>query len=192
MALPYTDNFTYADQDLSSANASWVDVTASINKLRVISNKVQAGTASSFGDAYSRWTGDVFTDDQQSSVRCDPTNYSGPCVRLRGTSGGANAGGYLWLVQLGNVYFVTSTGGVTQIASGWTVLTITDRCKLVVAGTQLTGYIGAAQAGTVSDATYPTGGTPGLYASGAGGTTLDDITVDNFSAASPPFLLVRQ
>lgn len=166
-----TDNFDNGGvtQNLTTYSANWTDAQ---DHLQVISNQV-APPGDAF-DAVAYWSANSFTSDQHSqAVITGTTGYSGLTVRVSGTAAGLNMQGYMWAPARGQVFKISSYGGYILIASGWTTVNAGDTAKLSIVGNTLTGYINGVSAGTVNDSTYPTGGAPGLYLSGASSSPID-------------------
>ena len=181
MALPYTDNFTDADNTTLATDAAggWAD-TVTGSTCKVLSNQCVAQSLVNSLACASYVGSPALNADQYAQALYVSGNYPGVFVR-----GQTNAQSFYYFVfQSGDLYAVSAgTLGSSKLnvgaGTGGTVYGVEAH------GTTIRLYSGAypgTTLGSVTDATYATG-TAGIALFNPGGT-LDNFECGNFSGGS--------
>lgn len=135
---------------------------------------------------YSGSFGNDQTSEGTAGALVSGTAYSGVCVRMATTGGGR---GYTFYTD------GSSGAGHTEIAridAGAPVVLLSisqtfangDALKLGIVGTTLTAYKNGTSIGTIGDATYSSGGNPGIECFGT--ATVDNWTGSDGAGGGPP------
>ncbi len=167
--MSVSDNFNRADS--ASLGANWT--VANGTSLKILFNTCRPTDGT---DGVEWWNANSFSDTHSSQADIVSNSlYSGLVVRFRGTSSASN-GGYVWHAVFGGIYkmvngsFTLLQGSVSTPSNGDTIL-------MSVSGTTITCKINGTTAtnGTVTDASFSTGGAPGVFMNeGGGGPQLDN------------------
>jgi hypothetical protein len=181
VALPKVETFTNANvANLTTYNASWVGGTGS-GTMGINSNACYPGTSA---EHMYRWTGDAFTGNHYSEgtiVAIDSTGYVGTAVRCQ--SGAQSYYGF-YGNSTESFLFKMVTGSWTQIGSTLAGFSVSAVIRCEISGTAL---VGKRDGSTVSSGTDSalSNGSAGLcgFASSTG-SRIDDVTLDNVSAAT--------
>lgn len=177
-----TDNFTRANSDpisnpMSDGISTWQTTTvgACSGTIKIASNELQASTGTN--DTIARVSTPTFSGQHRAtwtvpSGGVSGSTYSGPAVRIQGTS---NCSCYCAFTNGSTtdvvVYKVTDSGSYskTQLGSNFTITALSpgDTLRLEVTGTStvtLTLYRNGVSQGTRTDSSSTfTGGQPGLF-----------------------------
>jgi hypothetical protein len=167
MALPATDAFNGSNGSTLAGRTGW---TVYAGSCEVTTANDPAGSMRVNGLlTIAGWTDDVFGNDQYAEfvISADAGDeWFGPAVRAtQGASGATFGDGYICRGDGAIKRFDDANGntGETTLASGLTVVVVTDVLRAEANGTTITRKIDGATQGSVTDATYASG------AAGVGG-----------------------